>query len=148
MQVDFYGLHFDTTHVTFYLWSPWRASSLENRMFESLTILPGVAIEKEEDEVRLHVRDTKTWKAAMLNLTRILKGWQEEAEQGRERRAWRWLLEGDTDDHGYDHAGEPASVWGYLQLGLERGNFEEPEKMETVDLNAIGLRIWPHKEKN
>jgi hypothetical protein len=148
MQVDFYGLHFDTTHVTFYLWSPWRASSLENRMFESLTILPGVAIEKEEDEVRLHVRDTKTWKAAMLNLTRILKGWQEEAEQGRERRAWRWLLEGDTDDHGYDHAGEPASIWGYLQLGLERGNFEEPEKMETVDLNAIGLRIWPHKEKN
>jgi hypothetical protein len=148
MQVDFYGLHFDTTHVTFYLWSPWRASALENRMFESLTILPGVAIEKEEDEVRLHVRETKTWKAAMLNLTRILKGWQEEAEQGRERRAWRWLLEGDTDDHGYDHAGEPASIWGYLQLGLERGNFEEPEKMETVDLNAIGLRVWPHKEKN
>jgi hypothetical protein len=147
MQVDFYGLHFDTTHVTFYLWSPWRASSLENRMFESLTGLPGVALEKEEDEVRLHVRDTKTWKAAMLNLTRILKGWQEEAEQGRERRAWRWLLEGDTDDHGYDHAGEPASIWGYLQLGLERGNFEEPEKMETVDLNAIGLRVWPHKEK-
>jgi hypothetical protein len=147
MHVDFYGLQFDTPHVTFYLWSPWRASALENRLFDSLTGLAGVTLEKEADEVRLHVRDTKTWKAAMLNLCRILKGWQEEAEQGRERRAWRWLLEGDTDDHGYDHAGEPASIWGYLQLGLERGNFDEPEKMETVDLNAIGLRIWPHREK-
>ena len=33
----------------------------------------------------------------------MLKGWQEEAETGSEKRTWRWLLEGDTDADGYDH---------------------------------------------
>jgi hypothetical protein len=148
MHVEFYGLQFEAPYVTFYLWSPWRASSLENRLFESLTSLTGVGVEKDADEVRVHIRDAKIWKQALHHLCRILKGWQEEAEQGRERRAWRWLLEGDTDDHGYDHAGEPASLWAFLQLGLERGNFDDPEKSETVDLNAIGLRIWPNRDKN
>jgi hypothetical protein len=147
MRVDFYGLQFDTPHVTFYLWSPWRAAALEHKLFDSLTSLAGIKIEKEADEIRLHVHDSKAWKQALHNMCRILKGWQEEAEQGRERRSWRWLLEGDTDDHGYDHAGEPACVWAFLQLGLERGNFEDPEKVETIDLNGIGLRIWPHSEK-
>ena len=147
MRVDFYGIQIETPSVTIYLWSPWRAAALEHRVFEAVASLGGVTREKDADEVRLLIGDSKTWKQALNGMCRVLKGWQEEAEQGRERRAWRWLLEGDVDDHGYDHAGEPASVWGYLQLGLERGNFDEPEKMETVDLNAIGLRIWPHKEK-
>jgi len=148
MRVDLYGLTFETPHITFYLWSPWRASALEHRLFGAVRELAGVTLEQDApDEVRIQISDAKTWKAALHSVVRVLKGWQEEADQGRERRVWRWLLEGDTDDHGYDHAGEPASVWGYLQLGLERGNFDEPEKMETVDLNGIGLRIWPHKEK-
>lgn len=148
MLVDLYGLHFDTPLVTIYLWSPWRAAALEHKLFESLTSLSGVAVEKEADEIRVQIRDAKTWKQATHHIVRVLKGWQEEAEQGRERRAWHWLLEGDTDDHGYDHAGETACLWAFLQLGLERGSVEDPEKTETVDLNGIGVRIWPHRDKN
>lgn len=148
MHVDFYGILLETPSVTFYLWSPWRASALEHRIFDAVAALGGAVAEKEADEVRLVINDPKTWKLALNGVCRVLKGWQEEAEQGRERRAWRWLLEGDVDDHGYDHAGEPACLWAFLQLGLERGNFDEPEKMETVDLSAIGIRVDPTREKN
>ena len=147
MLVDFYGLHMDAPYVTFYLWSPWRASALEIRLFETLSQITGTSVEKDADELRVHIRDAKACKQALHGMCRVLKGWQEEAEQGSERRAWRWLIEGDTDDHGYDHAGEPACLWAFLQLGLERGSFEEPDKAETVDLNAIGLRIWPHRDR-
>ena len=61
MHVDFYGLQFDTPNVTFYLWSPWRASSLENGAPLRGALhhaLPGVeAVEKEADEIRLHIRE-------------------------------------------------------------------------------------------
>ena len=145
MRVEFYGLTFDTPRVTCYLWSPWRAAALEHRLFEVVRQLPGVQFEQEPDEVRAHIPDAKTWKLALNAMCRVLKGWQEEADQGRERRAWRWLLEGDTDDHGYDHAGEPASLWAFLRLGVDRGNVEEGEKGEDVDMNGFGLRIWPVK---
>lgn len=145
MRVDFYGLSFDTPRVTCYLWSPWRAAALEHRLFDVVRQLPGIEVEQEADEVRAHIPDAKTWKLALNALCRVLKGWQEEADQGRERRVWRWLLEGDTDDHGYDHAGEPASVWAFLRLGVDRGNVEEGEKGEDVDMNGFGLRIWPAK---
>jgi hypothetical protein len=148
MRVDFYGIQLETPSVTIYLWSPWRAAALEHRVFEAVAGLSGVTKEKDADEVRLLIGDSKTWKQALNGMCRVLKGWQEEAEQGRERRAWRWLLEGDVDDHGYDHSGEPAGLWAFLQLGLERGNFDDPEKVETVDLSAIGIRIDPHREKN
>lgn len=148
MHVDFYGIHLETPAVVVFLWSPWRASALEHRIFEAVAGLSGVKIDKEPDEIRVHIADSKTWRLALNGMCRVLKGWQEEAEQGRERRAWRWLLEGDVDDHGYDHAGEPAGLWAFLQLGLERGNFEDPEKAETVDLAAIGLRIDPQREKS
>ncbi len=148
MHADLYGIQLETPQVTFYLWSPWRATALELRLFDSITSIAGVSVEKEADELRIHVRDIKTWKQALLHFCRVLKGWQEEAsDAGRERRAWRWLLEGDVDDHGYDHAGEAAGLWAFLQLGLERGSFEEPEKTETIDLQAIGLKFWPTKEK-
>lgn len=148
MRVDFYGIQLETPSVTIYLWSPWRAATLEHRVFDAVAALSGVTKEKDADEVRLLIGDAKTWKLALNNMCRVLKGWQEEAEQGRERRAWRWLLEGDVDDHGYDHSGEPAGLWAFLQLGLERGNFDDPEKMETVDLSAIGVRIDPQREKS
>src|SRR3954471_8762622 len=52
MRVDFYGLQFETPSVTFYLWSPWRAAALEHRLFDSLTGLSGVQVEKDADEIR------------------------------------------------------------------------------------------------
>jgi hypothetical protein len=143
MRVDFYGLVLETPHITFYLWSPWRAGALEHRLFDAVRRLPGVKLEEEPDEIRAHLPDSKTWKLALQAVCRILKGWQEEADAGRERRAWRWLLEGDTDDTGYDHTGEPASLWAFLRLLLERGGPGELDKNEEVDLNGFGLRIWP-----
>lgn len=144
MRVDLYGLTFETPQVTFHLWSPWRASALEHRLFGAVRELPGARFDQDNpDEVRIEVSDTKTWKAALNAVVRVLKGWQEEAEQGRERRAWRWLLEGDTDDSGYDHAGEVAGLWAFLRLGVDRGNVEEGEKGEDIDLNGFGLRISP-----
>src|SRR5262245_57872901 len=108
MRIDLYGMAFDTPRVTFYLWSPWRASALEHRLFEVVQEMPGVEAEQDADEMRLHLKEVKGWKTAVQGLCRVLKGWQEEADAGRERRNWRWLVEGDTDSSGYDHAGEPA----------------------------------------
>ena len=147
MHLDFYGLAFEAPRVTCYLWSPWRASALEHRLFDAIRQLP-VLLEQEPDEVRAHIEEAKTWKLALTALCRVLKGWQEEAsDAGRERRAWRWLLEGDTDDHGFDHAGEPACLWAFLRLGVDRSTLEEGEKPEDIDLNGFGLRIWPVKGK-
>jgi len=143
MRIDFYGLGFETPRVTFYLWSPWRAAALEHRLFEAVGQLTGRAPEQEADEWRIHLTDTKVFRGALQAICRILKGWQEEADAGQERRSWRWLLEGDTDANGYDHAGEPAGMWAYLRLALERGGPGENDKAEDVDLNGFGLRIWP-----
>src|SRR6185503_7442342 len=88
MLIDFYGLHFQTTRATFYLWSPWRACALEHRLFDVVRQLGGVEIEQDADEVRANVGDVKTWKQALTAVCRVLKGWQEEAtDAGRERRA-------------------------------------------------------------
>jgi hypothetical protein len=144
MRVDFYGLNLETPRVTCYLWSPWRASALEHRLFDVIRSLPGANLEQEPDQLRLNLVDTKTWRLAQAAVARVLKGWQEEAaDEHTERRAWRWLLEGDTDDHGYDHAGEPACLWAFLRLGIDRGSPDEEEKSEDIDLNGFGLRFWP-----
>ena len=143
MRVDFYGLTFEAPRVTILLWSPWRAAALEHKLFEAIRALPRVEFEDAGDELRLDVTDPKAWRAALLAVSRVLKGWQEEADAGSERRTWRWLLEGDTDDAGYDHNGEPASIWCFLRLGLERGVIGEPEKGEDVDMEGFGLQIHP-----
>jgi hypothetical protein len=144
MRVDLYGLTFETPRVTCYLWSPWRASALEHRLFDAVRQIAGITLEQENgDEIKAHIADAKTWKTALTSLVRVLKGWQEEADQGRERRGWRWLLEGDTDDNGYDHAGEQAGLWAFLRLAIDRGNLEEGDKAEDIDLNGFGLRIAP-----
>jgi hypothetical protein len=141
MRFDFYGLAFETPRVTFYLWSPWRATQLEHRLFEAVRHVPRVEVEQALDELRAHAADPKAARAALQAAARVLKGWQEEAEPGTERRTWRWLLEGDTDADGYDHSGEPVSLWGFLRLGLERGSLGEPEKGEDVDLDWFGLQV-------
>ena len=91
--------------------------------------------------MRVHITDPKTSRSALQAVARVLKGWQEEAETGSERRTWRWLVEGDTDADGYDHSGEPVSLWGFLRLGLERGGLGEQEKGEDIDLDWFGLQI-------
>jgi hypothetical protein len=141
MRVDFYGLAFESSRVTFYLWSPWRAAALEHRLFEALRQLPRTQLEEAPDELRLHIDDPKTCRSALQTVARVLKGWQEEADPGSERRSWRWLLEADTDDAGYDHNGEPTSLWGFLRLSLERGGPGEPDKGEDIDLEGFGLQV-------
>jgi hypothetical protein len=141
MRVDFYGLAFETSRVTFYLWSPWRAAALEHRLFDALRQLPRVEVEEGPDEIRLHVTDSKTCRSALVVVERVLKGWQEEADPGSERRSWRWLLEGDTDADGSDHTGEPTSLWGFLRVSLERGGPGEPDKGEDIDLEGFGLQV-------
>jgi hypothetical protein len=141
MRVEFYGLVFEAPRVTFYLWSPWRAAALEHRLFDALRGLPRTSVEQGPDELRLHVEDPKTCRTALQALARVLKGWQEDADPGSERRSWRWLLEGDTDADGYDHTGEPVSLWAFLRVGLERGGPGEPDKGEDVDLEGFGMQI-------
>ena len=145
MRFEFYGLAFETPRVTFYLWSPWRAAAIEHRLFDALRGLPRVEVEQGPDELRLHLADQRTCRAALQAVARVLKGWQEEADPGSERRSWRWLLEADTDADGYDHAGEPTSVWGFLRLGLERGGPGEPDKGEDIDLEGFGVRVWANE---
>jgi hypothetical protein len=141
MRFDFYGLAFETPRVTFFLWSPWRATALEHRLFDALRHLPRVQAEEAPDELRLHLTDPKACRSALQAVARVLKGWQEEADPGSERRSWRWLLEADTDDAGYDHAGEPTSLWGFLRVGLERGGPGDAEKGEEIDLDGFGLQV-------
>ena len=143
MRIDFYGLVFDTPRVSFYLWSPWRATALEHRLFDAVKNVVRAEPESAADEVRLHVGDPKTWRNAVQAVVRVLKGWQEEADAGAERRSWRWLVEGDSDAGGYDHSGERFSLWGFLRVGLDRGGPGEPEKGEDVDLEGFGMQIHP-----
>ncbi|MCI0461275.1 MAG: hypothetical protein L0Z62_30375 [Gemmataceae bacterium] len=146
MRIDFYGLAFETPRVTFYLRSPWRASALEHRLFEAVKVLPNARYEEYADEWLAHVVDPRTWRGALTALARVLKGWQEEADPGSEKRSWRWLMEADTDSDGYDHAGEPACLWAFLRVALDRGSPEEPEKGEDIDLEGFGVQIWPANE--
>jgi hypothetical protein len=142
MRVDLYGLAMETPGVTFYLWSPWRCSALEHRLFDAIKGIPGVRPEAGPDELRLHVADPKAWKTAVNHLSRVLKGWQEEAaDTGTERRGWRWLVEADVDASGYDMNGEKSNFWAYIRLALDRGGPGEPEKGEDVDLNGFGVCI-------
>lgn len=146
MRVDFFGLQFETPCVTFYLWSPWRAAALEHKLFEAVANVPNVRREKSGDELAIHITEPKVWRSALQAVSRVLKGWQEEAEMGSDRRGWRWLLEGDTNADGFDHHGDEFSVWGLLRVSLERGSIGEPEKGEDFDLEGFGLRIWANRD--
>jgi hypothetical protein len=141
MRFDFYGLSFETPRVTFYLWSPWRSTALEHRLFEAIRQLPRVTAEQGPDELRIHIDDAKTCRAALQVVARVLKGWQEDADPATERRSWRWLLEADADADGYDHNREPTCLWGFLRLSLDRGGPGEPEKGEDIDLEGFGLQV-------
>jgi hypothetical protein len=141
MRIDLYGLSINTPLVTFHLWSPWRSAELEHRLFQAVRALPRVEVESGTDDWSIHVRDEKTWKSAIQAAARVLKGWQEEADPGSERRTWRWLLEADTDADGYDHNGEPLSLWAFVRLTLEQGGPSDGERGEDIDLHGFGVRI-------
>ena len=148
MRVDVYVLLFESQGLTCHLWSPWRCSQLEHRLFDAVKSLSDVEAESAPDELQLHIADAKTSKLAMQALARVLKGWQEEAtDSGTERRSWRWLVEADTDSNGYDMNGEKAVLWLYPRLSLDRGGPGEAEKGEDVDLNGFGLSIWNEEAK-
>ena len=148
MRVELFGLAMETPAVTVYLWSPWRCSFLEHKLFESLKALPNVTLEPGPDELRLNIADPKAWRTAVQGLSRVLKGWQEEAsDAGKdERRSWRWLLEADVDASGYDMQGEKSAFWAYLRLSLDRGGPGEAEKGEDIDLNGFGVQVWGNRE--
>src|SRR5262245_16100577 len=117
MQVDLYGLAMSAPGVSFYLWSPWRCSALEHKLFEAAAAAPDATLERAPDEVRLDVTTDKSWKQALTNLERVLKGWQEEGvDAENEKRSWRWLLEADVDANGFDHKGEKSAFWLFLRL--------------------------------
>ena len=147
MRVDLFGLTMEAPSVTFYLWSPWRCAAIEHKMFDAIKAVPSATLEAAPDEVRLHVTENKGWRAAVQNLSRVLKGWQEEAtDAGKdERRSWRWLLEADVDATGYDMAGEKASFWAYVRLSVDRGGPGEAEKGEDIDLNGFGIQVLGEK---
>ncbi len=117
-------------------------------MFDSLRQVPGMTLEEAADELRIDIAEPKGWKTAVQNLSRVLKGWQEEASDGgkEERRGWRWLLEADVDAAGYDSQGERASFWAFVRLNLDRGGPGEAEKGEELDLNGFGVEIWGARE--
>lgn len=147
MRIELYGMTFDGPAVTYYLWSPWRCSALEHRLFDSIKALPNVEFEKAPDELRLHITESKVYRASVQMVERVLKGWQEEAtDSGTDRRSWRWMVEADCDGHGYDHAGEKACVWAFLRLSLDRENPGEGPRGEDIDLNGFGFRVWRDDE--
>jgi hypothetical protein len=144
MQIEIYAFRFDAARITCTLSNPWRASALEHRLFNEVKQIPGVHLETTVEELRVQINDVKIWKQALANMTRMLKGWQEEATGlAKERRTYRWLFEGDTDEHGYDHANEVACLWLYLRVGLDRGEVDDEMAIEWIDLNCFGLRFWP-----
>lgn len=147
MRIDLYGMGFEGPAISFYLWSPWRCSALEHRLFEAVKSLPGVEFEEAPDELRLHIKEVKAYKAAIQHCERVLKGWQEEAsDSGTDRRSWRWMIEADCDAHGYDHAGEKASAWFFLRLSLDQSAPTEGTRGEDIDLNGFGFRVWRSDE--
>lgn len=143
MRVELFGLTMETPGVTFYLWSPWRCSAIEHRLFDAIKGVPHAKFETGPDELRVSIADAKAWKLCLQHMSRILKGWQEEAaDSGSDRRTWRWLMEADVDANGYDLNGEKSCFWLYLRLALDRGGPADQEKGEDIDLNGFGVCVW------
>jgi len=140
MQVELFNLKMVCDSVVCHLWSPWRCSALEIRLFDAVKRLPGAVPSALPDELKLRITSADVWAQAHDAMLTILKGWQEEAsEAGGERRAWRWLLEADCDADGYDMNGDPTCFWVYMRALVERGGPDDGEKAEEIDFNGFGL---------
>jgi hypothetical protein len=44
MRVDLFGLVMEAPGVTFYLWSPWRCSAIELKLFDALKAVPNASL--------------------------------------------------------------------------------------------------------
>jgi hypothetical protein len=143
MRIDLHGLTFETPRVTFYLWWPWRATALEHRLFDAVCEALGIMPQVSPQGVCLQISDPRNWRSAVQAVARVLKGWQEEADPAGERRSWRWLLEGESDPYGYDSAGEPASLWGLVQITVDYNSPGETSDGEDMELESFNFRIWP-----
>jgi hypothetical protein len=142
MQINLMGLIFETPCVVVHLYSPWRASALENKLFENIRQIPGLVLEQSQDELIISIRDLKTWKIALDACVRSLKGWQEDADLGLERRFWYWHVEGDVDADGYDHTGESASLWVLISAVLERAEIgPDISKIEPIEFEHFCIQI-------
>ncbi len=143
MQISLYSIKFIAQDITIYLWSPWRATALEHRLFDVCRNLPACKVEEEPDEWRIQLKDQASWQKIVQIIARVLDGWKEEANEiGREHRSWYWVIEAETDRNGYDSEGEPSSVWAYIQLGIEEGNPGEEKSSETLTLDGLSFRFW------
>jgi hypothetical protein len=145
MRIEFHGLVVETPQVTVHLWTPWRATALEHKLFDAVRDQLKAEPESLADENRLRIADPKAFKAALQTVERVLKGWQEDADPHSERRSWWWLLEGDTDANGYDHNGDPVALWCLVRVATDRGGLGEPEKGEDLDLEGFGIKVWSEK---
>ncbi len=141
MRVDLHGLSFETPAVHFVLHSPWRCMEIEHRLFMAVKEATSVEPVDLGPEVRLSITDAKQWKAALQAMVRVLKGWQEDCPPGTERRHWAWLVEGDVNASGYDHLGQPASLWFIVRTLVERGGPHDGEKPEELDLEGFGVQL-------
>lgn len=141
MRVELYGLVMETPQVTFHLFSPWRCSALEHRLFDAIKTVASVEVDNSSDELKIPVTSEESFRAANKNMVRVLKGWQEDAaDHGGDRRAWRWLIEADVDSSGYDMSGEQSSFWAFIRLLVERGGPGD-DKTEEVDLSGFSICI-------
>ena len=74
MRIDLYGMSFDGPGVTYYLWSPWRCSALEHRLFDVVKNIPNAEFEQLPDELRIHLTDGKVYKASVQATERVRVG--------------------------------------------------------------------------
>ncbi|MSR32499.1 MAG: hypothetical protein EXR99_13450 [Gemmataceae bacterium] len=142
MQAELMGLVFDTPAVVVRLWSPWRASAIEHRLFDQIRQIASGTVEEKPDELVLKIHETKEWNLAVGVCNRVMMGWEEEADHGTERRLWCWVLEGDVNMAGYDHFGEPASIWALVRVTLERPAIDPAlPPVEHFDLENFGVEF-------
>jgi hypothetical protein len=144
MQISLYGIHLIAPQVVFHLGTPWRCMAMEHRLFDAVRQIPDTEFEQTQTELTVTLTQQPQWEQARKTIERILKGWQEEAsDAGNERRSWFWLLESDTDSHGYDHNGDDAMIYCYLRLMTEAGGDinDESAKTDMIDLQGFGFRL-------
>ena len=131
-----------------HLWSPWRATAVEHRLFEVVAKTLKEPPEQFPDGMQMVINDPKTWRNALQAVSRVLKGWQEDAEPGNgERRSWRWMIEANTDGNGYDHAGETACTWAFFASASITASRASRTRARTSTSTASGCRSGLSKLK-
>jgi len=142
MKVNISGVCIETRKIVVYLKSPWRANALEHKLFEAARQIPEVQVEESQAEYKIVLKNIEKFQTLLESCTRILKGWQEDADLGTERRFWCWLFEGDADASGYDHNGNPASIWIFVRAIIEHAEHSmDAPKVEHVDLESFNFEL-------